>query len=88
MHMIKVGSTYVNMDNVTSIEPVSQEYAGEVGIIIQINFAGQTDNERSMWIESDEAPLFLKWLDRWTTDVMNVETAQALAQKITDYHGH
>ena len=74
MNYIKVGSKYINLDNVTSIEPVSKEYAGESGIV-QINFAGQTDNERAVWIEADEAIVFLAWLNLRCVDVLATMTS-------------
>lgn len=68
MTVIKIGQTYINLDNVASISPVTLE--GIEPGTMEIEFIGrQSKDWGSMWVEGEQAATLRKWLDRNAYDL-------------------
>jgi hypothetical protein len=68
MNIIKIGKTYINLDNVASISPVTME--GIQPGTMEVEFIGrQNEDWGSMWFEGDDAVVLRRWLDRNCPDL-------------------
>ena len=67
--LIKIGDRYINLDNVTSIMPLNNEYAGKPGVL-QIEYVGRVSEDYGAeWVEGDDAKMLRFWLDQRSADI-------------------
>ncbi len=86
MTLIKLGDRYINLDNVTSISPVNEQFAGKAGVL-QIEYIGRASEDYGAeWVEGEEAEA-LRWYLANTAvdgDAMSDETRAALIRTHAD----
>jgi hypothetical protein len=67
--LIKIGDRYINLDNVTNIGPLNEEFAGKPGVM-QIEYVGRTSEDwGAEWVEGNEADALRWWLKGHSRDI-------------------
>lgn len=87
MNLIKIGDRYINLNNVTRIDPISYREN-----TFEIEFAGRNSEDwGSTWVENSDATALRAWLARNSTDIAtennNHQVALDLAQELCDVLG-
>jgi len=69
LNLIKLGDRYINLDNVTSIGPLNEGYAGKAGTM-QIEYVGRASEDYGAeWVEGEEAEALRWWLKAKARDI-------------------